>query len=117
MLSATNMFCHMWIQEYLPTLIHQKKWATKCQHLEIGDLAIIPVEHTARSHLPLGRIVDIYPGKDNIVCSVKVQKPNGKFVRPSRRLCLLKASRKCLEHGFVYLLEEEGILGCKNEQI
>ena len=55
--SATNMFWHRQIKEYLPTLVDQKKWTTKCRNLEIGGLILIPVEHTARSHWPLGRIV------------------------------------------------------------
>ena len=53
---------------------------------------MIPVEHTARSHRPLGQIVDAYPGMDKIVRSVKVRTLNGKFVRPSGRLCLLEAT-------------------------
>ena len=30
--SATNMFWHRSIKEYLPTLVDQKKWTTKCQN-------------------------------------------------------------------------------------
>ena len=92
--SAINMFWHEWIKEYLPTLVDRKKWRTKYQNLEIGDLAIIPVEHTTRSHWPLGRIVDVYPGKDKIVRSAKVRTPNDEFVRPSGHLRLLEASRE-----------------------
>ena len=53
---------------------------------------MIPVEHTARSHWPLGRIVGVYPGMDKIVASVKLRTLNDKFVRPSGRLCLLEAT-------------------------
>ena len=53
---------------------------------------VILVEHTARSYWPLGRTVDAYPGTNNIVLSVKMRTPKGKFVRPSRRLCLFQAS-------------------------
>ena len=89
--SATNMFWHRWIKEYLPTSVDQKKLATKCQNLEMRDLVIIPIENTARSHQPLGRIVDIYPGKDNTVRSVKVRTRNGQFVILSGRLRLFEA--------------------------
>ena len=53
------MFWHRSIKEYLRTLVDQKKWTTKYRHLEIGDLVIIPVEDTSRSHWPLGQIVDV----------------------------------------------------------
>ena len=48
--SATNIFWHRWIREYLPTLVDQKKWTTKCRNLEIGDLVIISLEYSTRSH-------------------------------------------------------------------
>ena len=83
--SATNIFCHRWIKEYLPTLVNQKKWTTKYPNLETGDLVIIPFEHAARSHWSLGRIVDVYPGKGKIVRSAKVRTPNVELVRPSVR--------------------------------
>ena len=92
--SATNMFCHRWIREYLPILVDQKKWTTECRNLEIEDLVIIPVEDTPRSHKPLARIVNVYSGKDNIVRPVKERTPNGEFVRPSGRLCLFETSRE-----------------------
>ena len=71
--SATNMFWHRWIKKCLPALGDRKKWRRKYRNLEIGDLIIIPAEHTARSHWPLGRIVDAYPGKDKVVRSVKCE--------------------------------------------
>ena len=104
------MFWHRQIKEYLPTLVDQKKWTTKCRNLEIGGLILIPVEHTARSHWPLGRIVDVYPGKYNKVHSVEMWILNGEFVRPSGRLCLFEVSCEWLEHGFVFLVEEESML-------
>ena len=70
------------------------KWTTRCQNLGIGNLVIIPVEHTVRPHWPLGQIVDVYPGRDNIVHSAEVQTLNGEFVGPSGCLCLFEASCK-----------------------
>ena len=90
------MFYHRWIKEYLPPLVDQKKWTTECRNLEIKDLVIIPVEDTARSHRPLGRIVTVYAGKNYIVRSVKERTPNGEFVRPSGNLCLFEASHEQL---------------------
>ena len=43
-------FWHRWIKDYFPALVDRNKWTTKYQDLEIGDLVIISVEHTARSH-------------------------------------------------------------------
>ena len=55
---------------------------------------MLSVDHTPRSHCPLGRIVEVYPGKDDIVRSVKVKTPNSAFIRPSRQVYLLEVQQK-----------------------
>ena len=77
-----------------PTLVSQKKWANKSRNLEIGDLVMLFVDQTPRSHWPLGRIVEVYPGKDGIVCSLKVKTPNSELIRPSGQLYLLEVRQK-----------------------
>ena len=52
--AATNMFGRRWTKEYLPTLVSQKKWTNKSRNLEVGDLVMLSVDHTPRSHWPLG---------------------------------------------------------------
>ena len=39
-------------KEYLPNLTDQMKWTTKCWNLETGDLFIIHIEYTTKSHQP-----------------------------------------------------------------
>ena len=55
------------------------------------------VDHAPRSHWPLGRIVEVYPGKDGIVRSVKVKNPNSDLIRHSRQLYVLEVQQKSLE--------------------
>ena len=92
--AATNMFWRRWTKEYLPTLVSQKKWTNKFRNLEVGDLVMLSVDHTQRSHWSLGRIVEVYPGKDGIVRSVKVKNPNNELIRLSRQLYLLELRQK-----------------------
>ena len=95
--AATNMFWRRWTKGYLPTLVSQKKWTNKFRNLEVGDLVMLSVDHTQRSHWPLGRIVEVYPGKDGIVRSVKVKNPNSDLIRHSRQLYVLEVQQKSLE--------------------
>ena len=95
--AATNMFGRRWTKEYLPTLVSQKKWTNKSRNLEVEDLVMLSVDHAPRSHWPLGWIVEVYPGKDDIVRSVKVKTPNRELIRPSRQLYILEVQQKWLE--------------------
>ena len=84
---AANMFSNQWRNEYLPTLIQRRKWYRNSKNLKFGDLVIIQSEN-----IPLGRVIETYPGKNDIVRTVNVKTPNNKLIRPSRKLCLLENS-------------------------
>ena len=59
-------------------------------NLSKNDLVIFKSKDVPRSHWPLGRILDIYPGSDEVVRSVKIKTPNGELIRPSRSECVFE---------------------------
>ena len=86
------MLWKRWTREYLPTLVTRKKWTVNTRNLKIGDLVILSIDNSPQSHWPLGRVIDIYPGNDGIVCSVKIKTPNTELIRPSAKLSLFEAA-------------------------
>ena len=60
--------------------------------LRVGDLVIISSHDVPRSYWPMGRIIEVYPGRDGVVRSVKLKTSNGELSRPSALLCLLEAA-------------------------
>ena len=44
---------------------------------------------STRAHWPLGRVIEVYPGKDSQVRSVKLQVGEKQYVRPLVKLCPL----------------------------
>ena len=91
--AAANMFWRRWVREYLPTLSIRKKWTTKPRNFEVGDLVIIQQKDVPRSYWPLGRIIEVYEGSNEVVRVVKLKTASGEMTRPSSRLVLLEASR------------------------
>ena len=67
--SCANMFWNCWRNYYLPTLTSRTKWTNSKINLSKNDLAIIKSNDVPRSHWPLSRILDIYPGSDGVVRS------------------------------------------------
>ena len=51
-------------------------------------LLVSPDSH--RAHWPLGRVIEVYPGKDGQVCLVKLQVGDKQLVRPVVKLCSLE---------------------------
>ena len=45
---------------------------------------------TSRGNWPLGRVIEVYPGKDGHVRIVKIQVGDGTLIRPVTKLCPLE---------------------------
>ena len=60
--------------------------------LRVGDLVIISSHDVPRSYWPMGRIIEVYPGRDGVVRSVKLKTSNAELSRPSALLWLLEAA-------------------------
>ena len=92
--AATNMFWSCWLKEYLPTLVQKRKWNYPTENLNVGDLVVIQTDNVPRSHWPLGRIIETYPGVDGALRTVKVKTPSNKPLRPAQKLFLLEKANK-----------------------
>ena len=88
----TDVFWRRWSKEYLPILQCRTKWLDRKENLSVGDLVLI-AEETPRNLWPLARVLEVYPGDDGLVRSVKVKTRSTTLVRPVTKLCLLEAAQ------------------------
>ena len=65
-------FCHSWLRKRIPSLSGRKKWCSGQADLKVRDVAFVMSTDTPRGKWPLGRIVKLFPGKDNKVRVVDV---------------------------------------------
>ena len=79
-----------WLHEYLPGLTARKKWFQAVPYLKAGDLVLIVDYGTPRGFWPLGRIVTVFPGSENVVRSAEVKTKFGLLRRPVAKLALLE---------------------------
>ena len=79
-----------WLREYLPCLITRKKWLQPTANINIGDLVLVFDYAVPRGCWPLGIIVNVFPGHDNIVRSAEVKTKFGVMKRPVTKLALLE---------------------------
>ena len=77
---------HIWrrlVREYLPTLIKRPKWTENAGNsLKVNDVVWILKDFTPRGIWPLGRVEEVFPGRDGNNRVVKVKTAYGTFVRP-----------------------------------
>lgn len=82
-------FWKIWSADYLNSLQQRKKWRTKEENLAIGDLVLMRSAHLPPTKWELGRIVQCYPGADNLVRVVTVKTARSTYKRPITQLCKL----------------------------
>ena len=56
-------FWHIWMTEWIPSLSTRKKWLHKRKNLQVNDVLLVTPDSFS-VHRPLGRVIEVYPGKD-----------------------------------------------------
>lgn len=78
-----------WLREWLPGL-NARKWFQPYRDIQVGEVVLVISPDTSRGNWPLGRVMEVYPGKDERVRVVKIQVGRSTFLRPVTRLCPLE---------------------------
>ena len=68
------------------------KWCHPSRNLRVGDIVILREDSILPTKWPLGKIVEVYPGKDNLVRVATVKTHAGVRTRPVTKLALLLPS-------------------------
>ncbi|MCG8078292.1 MAG: hypothetical protein JAY75_18885, partial [Candidatus Thiodiazotropha taylori] len=83
-------FWSRWLQEWVPTLNTRRKWYRIHRDVRVGDVMLVVSPDTPRGKWPLGRVLEVYSGKDGHVRVVKIQVGDGTLIRPVTKLCPLE---------------------------
>ena len=86
------MLWNRWGKEYIPTLTQRKGGLLKERIFKTGDLVILQEKHVPRSYWPMGKVIEIYSGRDGVVRIVKLRTPTNEVVRPTNKLYLMVGS-------------------------
>lgn len=86
-----GVFWRRWLREYIVVLQQRQKWIRPERNLDSGDIVLIVDEDLPRNRWILGKVIETYPGRDNLVRSVKIKTQTGSLTRPVTKLCLLEA--------------------------
>ncbi|KAK6186774.1 hypothetical protein SNE40_006050 [Patella caerulea] len=79
-----------WLKEFLPDLTIRHRWKINKSQPSINDLVLVVDDNQPRGKWEMGRILQLFPGDDGLVRSIKVQTTNGIYVRPSAKICILE---------------------------
>ena len=66
-----------WLKECIPALNSRPKWTSEFRDLKVEDVVLVIQPDSPRGRWPLGRIVEVFPGRDGhtrvakVACGVK----------------------------------------------
>ena len=86
----TDVFWRRYVNQYIPELQRRQRWTDNKPNFKIGDLALLVDENTPRRLWPLGLVVDVNMGRDELVRSVRVKTRSTELVRPITKLVALE---------------------------
>ena len=89
----SDIFWKRWLKEYLPALQERAKWMKPRRSLKRGDLVLIADENVHHGKWPLGKVDDVFRGKEGHVKLAKVQTSLTALSRPVTKLCFLEGQR------------------------
>ena len=83
-------FWKHWMREWLPMIDIRSKYWEKRPDLKAGDVVLAISADQPRGHWPLGRVSEVFPGKDGHVRVAKVQIGRDSIIRPITKLVPLE---------------------------
>ena len=78
-----------WKNNYLSTLQERTKWCWEKENVKVGTMVILKEDNLPICNWSVGRIVELFPGKDNKVRVIGVKTKKGIFKRPITKICIL----------------------------
>ncbi|XP_063381137.1 uncharacterized protein LOC134667644 [Cydia fagiglandana] len=88
-LRLSEHFWTRWLKEYLPSLKPRRNNGRQYHNLKIDDVVLVVDPDLPRGVWPIGRIVEVFPGRDGIVRVADVATKGGLLRRPARKLARL----------------------------
>lgn len=85
----SDLFWKRWVREYLPLLQERQRWNDKKRSLKTGDIVVVMDASAPRGSWPLARVLEVFPDKQGLVRSVKLQTKSNIIERPVTKLCLV----------------------------
>lgn len=82
-------FWTSWRKDYLSTLQTRYKWNSVQENLKVGDFVIVKENNLPPNAWCVARIIETFPGKDNLVRTVKIRTAKTDLIRPVQNLVRL----------------------------
>ncbi|GFW28521.1 integrase catalytic domain-containing protein [Trichonephila clavipes] len=78
-----------WSNNYLSNFQQRSKWKFEKDNARVGDLVLIKEDNLAVNKWLMGRLIEVFSGKDNRIRVVTIKTQHGVVKRPISKICIL----------------------------
>ena len=82
------------MRNFVPSLQVRNKWWKKRENVSDGDIVLLIDPNISRGKWQLGKVIEVFPGTDNRIRSVRVKTITGVYDRPITKLTLLMSKEE-----------------------
>ena len=87
--NIVNHFWRKWSREYLTVLNRYTKNHSRSTNISVGDIVVLRDEMLFPTRWPLARVIQVHPGKDNIIRVATIKTAKGIYKRPITKLVII----------------------------
>jgi transposase InsO family protein len=84
-----DSFWKRWTRDTFPSLVPRKKWDAQRRNVRVDDVVNIADSNAVRGKWCVGRVMQVYPGKDGQVRNVKVKTTTGEYRKPITKIVVI----------------------------
>ena len=86
-------FWRRWRSEYITSLQNRHKWSKSQTNVKVDDLVLLKEQNVPPAKWPMGKIIEVFNGKDGLTRVVKLRTANGETIRPITKIVVLPIFR------------------------
>lgn len=82
-------FWRSWMRDVFPLLVPRRKWNCERRNVRVDDVVLLSDQNAIRGKWTLGKVIQVYPGTDGKVRTVKVKTKDTEYNRPISKIVVI----------------------------
>ena len=74
-----DSFWRRWTRDVFPLLVPRRRWNVEKKNVQVEDIVIVQDSSAIQGKWKVGRVIEVFPGKDKRVRNVKVKTATGEY--------------------------------------
>ena len=84
-----DSFWRQWTRDVFPLLVPRKKWNSERRNVRVNNVVIMQDGTVVTGKWRVGRVIEVFPEKDDKIRNVKIRTAAGEYARPVLKIAVI----------------------------